>query len=88
MQTSKHSLLGAAAVVAALTVLPVGVAAQDQMTDEVAKVRVGHFSPDAPAVDVYANGAVILENVAFPAAPGTCVRPANISCRSCPVALP
>ena len=70
MQTSKHSLLGAAAVLAALTVLPVGVAAQDQMTDEVAKVRVGHFSPDAPAVDVYANGAVILENVAFPAVSG------------------
>ena len=31
----------------------------------VAGVRVGHFSADAPNVDVYANGGAILENVAF-----------------------
>ena len=30
-----------------------------------AKVRVGHFSPDAPAVDVYANGGAILDDVPF-----------------------
>ena len=30
-----------------------------------AKVRVGHFSPDAPAVDVYANGGAILTDVPF-----------------------
>jgi hypothetical protein len=30
-----------------------------------AKVRVGHFSPDAPAVDVYANGGAILTEVPF-----------------------
>ena len=31
--------------------------------DENAKVRVGHFSPDAPAVDVYAGDAAILTDV-------------------------
>jgi hypothetical protein len=30
-----------------------------------ANVRVGHFSPDAPAVDVFANGGAILEGVPF-----------------------
>ncbi len=36
-------------------------------TDENAMVRVGHFSPDAPAVDIYANGAILagLEGVEF-----------------------
>jgi hypothetical protein len=65
MRTTKLSILGAAATLAALTVLPVGAAAQDEMTDETAKVRVGHFSPDAPAVDVYANGDAILTEVPF-----------------------
>ena len=35
------------------------------MADEMAMVRVGHFSPDAPAVDVYANGGAILTEVPF-----------------------
>jgi hypothetical protein len=30
-----------------------------------ANVRVAHLSPDAPAVDVFVNGAAVLENVAF-----------------------
>jgi hypothetical protein len=64
MRTQKLTILGAAAALAALTALPVGVAAQDEM-DETAKVRVGHFSPDAPAVDVYANGGAILTEVPF-----------------------
>jgi hypothetical protein len=35
------------------------------MDTRAANVRVGHFSPDAPAVDVFANGAAILEGVTF-----------------------
>jgi len=30
-----------------------------------AKLRVAHLSPDAPAVDIWANGSIILENVPF-----------------------
>ena len=33
-------------------------------------VRVVHLSPDAPPVDVYANGGVAVENAAFPAGTG------------------
>jgi hypothetical protein len=64
MRTQKLTILGAAAALAAVTALPMGVAAQDDASD-MAKVRVGHFSPDAPAVDVYANGGAILEDVPF-----------------------
>ncbi len=64
MRNRKLSLIGAAAALATITALPVGVAAQDDASD-MAKVRVGHFSPDAPAVDVYANGGAILEDVPF-----------------------
>jgi hypothetical protein len=64
MRTQKLSILGAAAALAALTALPIGVAAQDEAGD-MAKVRVGHFSPDAPAVDVYANDGAILTDVPF-----------------------
>ena len=63
MRTSKLSIVGIAAL-AALTALPMGVAAQDDAA-ETAKVRVGHFSPDAPAVDVYANDSAILTEVPF-----------------------
>lgn len=64
MRSTKLSILGAAVALAAVTAIPVGVAAQDDMADT-AKVRVGHFSPDAPAVDVYANGGAILTEVPF-----------------------
>ncbi|TWT14581.1 DUF4397 domain-containing protein [Planomicrobium sp. CPCC 101079] len=37
---------------------------------DTAKVRVVHASPDAPAVDVYVNGELTLENVAFKANSG------------------
>lgn len=65
MRTNKLPILGATAALAALIALPAGVAAQDDTTDEMAKVRVGHFSPDAPAVDVYANDGAILTEVPF-----------------------
>lgn len=29
------------------------------------QLRIGHFSPDAPAVDIHANGESLLENVSF-----------------------
>ena len=61
MRNNKLSIIGAAAALAAVMALPAGAFAQDDM----AKVRVGHFSPDAPAVDVYANGGAILTEVPF-----------------------
>jgi Domain of unknown function (DUF4397) len=61
MRFSKFQIIGAAAALAAVMALPAGAFAQDEM----AKVRVGHFSPDAPAVDVYANGGAILSDVPF-----------------------
>ena len=61
MRKNKIHVLGAAAALAAVMALPAGAFAQD----EAAKVRVGHFSPDAPAVDVYANGGAILTEVPF-----------------------
>jgi uncharacterized surface protein with fasciclin (FAS1) repeats len=33
---------------------------------EYANVRVGHFSPDTPAVDIYVNGEVAIPELAFP----------------------
>lgn len=61
MRKNKIQVLGAAAALAAVMALPAGAFAQD----DDAKVRVGHFSPDAPAVDVYANGGAILTEVPF-----------------------
>jgi hypothetical protein len=37
----------------------------DDMTGDTANVRVAHMSPDAPNVDVYVDGDVVLEDVAF-----------------------
>ena len=62
MRKNKIQIVGAAAALAAMMALPAGAFAQDE---EAAKVRVGHFSPDAPAVDVYANGGAILTDVPF-----------------------
>jgi hypothetical protein len=63
MRTNKIKIIGAAAALAAVMAIPVATAAQD----ETAKVRVGHFSPDAPAVDIYVNGEIFagLEDVEF-----------------------
>ena len=62
MRNSKITTIGAAAALAAVMAIPTFVAADGH---EGAKFRVGHFSPDAPAVDVYADGGVILEAVPF-----------------------
>jgi hypothetical protein len=64
MRTNKVSMIGAAAALAAVMAIP-AVAAAD--SHEGAKVRVGHFSPDAPAVDIYAGDQILggLEDVEF-----------------------
>ncbi|MEX1343686.1 MAG: DUF4397 domain-containing protein [Candidatus Limnocylindrales bacterium] len=61
MRNTNMKLLGTAAALAAVMAVPSFAAAQD----ENAKVRVGHFSPDAPAVDVYAGEDAILTDVPF-----------------------
>ena len=64
MRTNKIQLIGATAALAAVMAIPAGVFADSH---DGAKVRIGHFSPDAPAVDIYANGAIFagLEGVEF-----------------------
>lgn len=34
--------------------------------DETLKLRVAHWSPDAPPVDIYANGELVIENLEYP----------------------
>jgi hypothetical protein len=53
--------LAAAAALAAVLAIPVATSAQA----ESAQVRVLHGAGDAPAVDVYADGGIIRENLAF-----------------------
>jgi len=61
-------------VLALLVVLAIGVGlAQSQN----AMVRVAHLSPDAPAVDVWVNGARALQNVAFRAVSNYLALPAG-----------
>ena len=64
MRTNKIKVIGVAAALTAAMAIPTGVFADSH---EGAMVRVGHFSPDAPAVDIYANGAILadLEGVEF-----------------------
>ena len=67
MQTTRRPALLAGALAASLVaVSAIGAAAQspDPMA-ETAKVRVLHASPDAPAVDIYVNGAETLSDVPF-----------------------
>jgi hypothetical protein len=58
---SKAITFGAAATIAAIIALPGAAMAQD----ESAKVRVLHGSGDAPAVDIYADGSLIGEDLAY-----------------------
>ncbi len=55
------ALLGMAAALAAAAVIPTVAVAQDAM----AKVRVLHGAGDAPAVDVYAGGGLIVEGLEY-----------------------
>ena len=57
-------LLGIAAVAAAIG-MTFWAAASTASAAEMARVRVVHASPDAPTVDVYADGSRVLSNVAF-----------------------
>jgi hypothetical protein len=61
----KLAVLGMVAALAAVTVIPTAVGAQDEMADEMAKVRVLHGAGDAPAVDVYAGGNLIVEGLEY-----------------------
>ena len=61
-RTRRSALLAGALSAALVAISAFGAAAQDGGT---AKVRVLHASPDAPAVDIYADGALVLENVPF-----------------------
>jgi len=57
----KIALLGMAAALAAAAVIPTVAVAQDEM----AKVRVLHGAGDAPAVDVYAGGNLVVEGLEY-----------------------
>ncbi|WP_028456054.1 DUF4397 domain-containing protein [Chitinilyticum litopenaei] len=65
----KHYSVFAVGLAAGTPALQYLVAEDDRMAPASgkAKVRVVHASPDAPAVDVAANGSNVLTNVAFPA---------------------
>lgn len=49
-------------VIALVSVMP----AAAQVPDETVRLRVGHFSPDSPLVDIYINGERTLAEFAFP----------------------
>ncbi len=57
----KIAMLGTAAALAAVMAIPAATAAQD----ENAMIRVLHGAGDAPAVDIYADGGLIGEGLAF-----------------------
>jgi hypothetical protein len=57
----KLALLGIAAALSAAAVVPAAVGAQDEM----AKVRVLHGAGDAPAVDVYAGGNLVVKGLEY-----------------------
>ena len=62
MSSIKIKAIGTATALAAVLAIPTFAVADSH---ETAKVRVGHFSPDAPAVDVYAGEDAILTDVPF-----------------------
>lgn len=74
MMSKRILVLILAAAVALVGVI--GVSAQDDM-DGMARVRVAHFSVDAPAVDVFVNGDAVLTGVPYPAMSGYLALPAG-----------
>jgi hypothetical protein len=52
--------------VAAVLVLSLALATSAMAADGMARARVIHASPDAPAVDVWVNGSVAIPNLSFP----------------------
>jgi hypothetical protein len=63
---TRRSMIGGAVALAALMVAPAATMAQEESPAPApAQVRVLHGAGDAPAVDVYANGDRILEEVPF-----------------------
>jgi hypothetical protein len=63
-RSRRATVIGLAAALAAVTIMPVSTAAQDDMAGP-AKVRVLHGAGDAPAVDVYAGGSLVLERLEY-----------------------
>jgi hypothetical protein len=63
-RSGRATVIGLAAALAAVTIIPVTTAAQDDMAES-AKVRVLHGAGDAPAVDVYAGGNLVLEGLEY-----------------------
>jgi len=66
--TRRPALFAGVIAASLLSVSAIGVTAQSPSAEpmaDTAKVRVLHASPDAPAVDIYANGAEILSDVPF-----------------------
>jgi hypothetical protein len=61
---SGKAVIGLAAALASVTAIPAAAAAQDEVA-EMAKVRVLHGAGDAPAVDVYAGGDLVLEGLEY-----------------------
>jgi len=66
--TRRPALFAGVLAASLLSVSAIGATAQSPGAEpmaDTAKVRVLHASPDAPAVDIYANGAEILSDVPF-----------------------
>lgn len=62
------ALIGGMAVAVGAPTLSAAAAQEDAATEGEALVRVVHASPDAPAIDVYVDDAVVVQNLAFGAA--------------------
>jgi hypothetical protein len=64
MPSTRRQVIGGISAVVTATVVPVGTTLADD-DDETAGLRVAHASPDAPAVDVYVDGAKAVFSLEF-----------------------